>query len=55
MARTIDECFEDERPRLLPLPEDPFETGRVFTPRVDRYGLMLTELLGLFSQFRRHV
>ncbi|MFE5096283.1 hypothetical protein ACFRCI_39655 [Streptomyces sp. NPDC056638] len=37
-ARTIDECFEDERPRLLPLPEDPFETGRVFTPRVDRYG-----------------
>jgi hypothetical protein len=38
VARTIDECFEDERPRLLPLPEDPFETGRVFTPRVDRYG-----------------
>ncbi|MFB7374172.1 hypothetical protein ACFC0D_30475 [Streptomyces sp. NPDC056222] len=37
-ARTIDEYFEDERPRLLPLPEDPFETGRVFTPRVDRYG-----------------
>ncbi|WP_436969641.1 Mu transposase domain-containing protein [Kitasatospora cineracea] len=23
---------------MLPLPEDPFETGRVFTPRVDRYG-----------------
>ncbi|MFI9365195.1 Mu transposase domain-containing protein [Kitasatospora sp. NPDC053057] len=20
------------------MPEDPFETGRVFTPRVDRYG-----------------
>jgi hypothetical protein len=37
-ARTIDEYFEDERPRLLPLPEDPFETGRIFTPRVDRYG-----------------
>ncbi|MFE6867761.1 hypothetical protein ACFVFS_14465 [Kitasatospora sp. NPDC057692] len=37
-ARTVDEYFEDERPRLLPLPEDPFETGRVFTPRVDRYG-----------------
>lgn len=36
----IDEYFEDERPRLLPLPlpEDPFEMGRVFTPRVDRYG-----------------
>lgn len=37
-ARTVDEYFEDECPRLLPLPEDPFETGRVFTPRVDRYG-----------------
>ncbi|MGW1191441.1 Mu transposase domain-containing protein [Streptomyces sp. NPDC002559] len=37
-ARTIDECFEDERSTLLPLPEDPFETGRVFTLRVDRYG-----------------
>ncbi|MFF2821206.1 IS21 family transposase [Kitasatospora cineracea] len=37
-ARTVDEYFEDERLQLLPLPEDPFETGRVFTPRVDRYG-----------------
>ncbi|WP_220040878.1 IS21 family transposase [Streptomyces sp. NTH33] len=35
--RTIDEYFEVERPLLLPLPEEPFETGRVFTPRVDRY------------------
>ncbi|MFD8260151.1 IS21 family transposase [Streptomyces griseoluteus] len=35
--RTIDEHFEVERPLLMPLPEDPFETGRVFTPRVDRY------------------
>ncbi|QUH06041.1 IS21 family transposase [Saccharopolyspora erythraea] len=35
--RTIDEYFAIERPLLLPLPEEPFETGRVFTPRVDRY------------------
>ncbi|MEU7005638.1 IS21 family transposase [Streptomyces sp. NPDC046332] len=35
--RTIDEYFEVEQPLLLPLPEEPFETGRVFTPRVDRY------------------
>ncbi|GGT78444.1 hypothetical protein GCM10010207_88080 [Streptomyces atratus] len=36
-ARTIDEYFEDERPLLLPLPEERFETGWVLTPRVDRY------------------
>ncbi|MFI5877684.1 IS21 family transposase [Streptomyces sp. NPDC051445] len=35
--RTIDEYFEVERPLLMPLPEEPFETGRLFTPRVDRY------------------
>lgn len=28
-ARKIDEYFEVERPLLMPLPEDPFETGRV--------------------------
>ncbi|MGI5518393.1 Mu transposase domain-containing protein [Streptomyces sp. CA-106131] len=27
-----------EQPLLMPLPEEPFETGRLFTPRVDRYG-----------------
>ncbi|MFD5063515.1 hypothetical protein [Streptomyces sp. NPDC058394] len=36
-SQTIDECFALEQPLLLPLPETPFETGRVFTPRVDRY------------------
>ncbi|MEU6889998.1 hypothetical protein ABZ918_33400 [Streptomyces viridosporus] len=36
--RTIDEYFDVERPLLLPLPEEPFETRRLFTPRVDRYG-----------------
>ncbi|MEV4921167.1 IS21 family transposase [Streptomyces tirandamycinicus] len=35
--RTIDEYFEIEQPLLLPLPDEPFETGRVFTSRVDRY------------------
>ncbi|MER7201418.1 hypothetical protein [Streptomyces sp. CB01635] len=36
--RTIAEDFALERPLLMPLPEEPFETGRLFTPRVDRYG-----------------
>ncbi|GAA3085739.1 hypothetical protein GCM10020000_85250 [Streptomyces olivoverticillatus] len=35
--RTIDEYFAVEQPLLIPLPEEPFETGRMFTPRVDRY------------------
>ncbi|MFJ9675386.1 IS21 family transposase [Streptomyces sp. NPDC101221] len=35
--RTIDEYFAIEQPLLMPLPDEPFETGRVFTPRVDRY------------------
>ncbi|MGI5260887.1 IS21 family transposase [Streptomyces angustmyceticus] len=36
--KTVAEYFALEQPLLLPLPEEPFETGRVFTPRVDRYG-----------------
>ncbi|WP_199822526.1 IS21 family transposase [Streptomyces sp. WMMB 322] len=36
--RTIDEYFADEQALLRPLPHEPFETGRTFTPRVDRYG-----------------
>ncbi|MFD8743420.1 IS21 family transposase [Streptomyces sp. NPDC059616] len=35
--RTVDEYFAVEQPLLMPLPEEPFETGRLFTPRVDRY------------------
>ncbi|WP_425597516.1 IS21 family transposase [Streptomyces tendae] len=35
--RTIDEYFAVEQPLVMPLPEEPFETGRVFAPRVDRY------------------
>lgn len=37
-SRTIAEQFALEQPLLMPLPEEPFETGRLFTPRVDRYG-----------------
>ncbi|MFG2586535.1 IS21 family transposase [Streptomyces malaysiensis] len=36
--KTVAEYFAIEQPLLLPLPEEPFETGRMFTPRVDRYG-----------------
>jgi hypothetical protein len=35
--RTIGEMFAAEAPLLAPLPVEPFETGRWFTPRVDRY------------------
>jgi transposase len=33
--RTIGQDFEAEAPLLAPLPDDPFETGLVLTPRVD--------------------
>jgi transposase len=36
-ARTVGQDFAAEQPRLKPLPADRFETGRVLTPRVDRY------------------
>ena len=36
-TRTVGEFFALERPLLAPLPPEAFETGRVFTPRVDRY------------------
>jgi hypothetical protein len=36
-AHTIGELFAIEAPLLTPLPEEPFETGRWFTPRVDRF------------------
>ncbi|MBF6175191.1 IS21 family transposase [Nocardia blacklockiae] len=39
-ARTVGEHFEVERPLLKPLPEEDFETGLWFTPRVDRYSLV---------------
>ncbi|WP_433225555.1 IS21 family transposase [Microtetraspora malaysiensis] len=36
-ARTVGEFLAIERPLLRPLPEELFETGRWFTPRVDRF------------------
>lgn len=33
-ARTVGEHVATERPLLAPLPNEPFETGRWFTPRV---------------------
>lgn len=36
--KTVAEYFSLEQTLLRPLPEEPFETGRLFTPRVDRYG-----------------
>lgn len=35
--RTVGEMFAIEAPMLAPLPVEPFETGRWFTPRVDRF------------------
>ncbi|NBH10992.1 IS21 family transposase [Amycolatopsis sp. SID8362] len=35
--RTVGEMFAIEAPLLRPLPDEPFETGRWFTPRVNRY------------------
>ncbi|MEU7764329.1 hypothetical protein AB0B25_04310 [Nocardia sp. NPDC049190] len=39
-ARTIGEHFEAEKPLLKRLPQEEFETGLWFTPRVDRYSLV---------------
>ncbi|MEU6212135.1 hypothetical protein ABZ891_19820 [Streptomyces sp. NPDC047023] len=36
-THTIGGYFATEQPLLAPLPEEPFETGRLSTPRVDRY------------------
>ncbi|UUV30729.1 IS21 family transposase [Amycolatopsis roodepoortensis] len=35
--RTVGEMFSIEAPLLRPLPDEPFEIGRWFTPRVDRF------------------
>lgn len=37
-SHTVAEHFALEAPLLKPLPAEPFETGRWFTPRVDRHG-----------------
>lgn len=42
--RTVGELFAVEVPLLKPLPTEVFETGRWFTPRVDRYSQVFSEL-----------
>ncbi|MEU8954890.1 IS21 family transposase [Streptomyces sp. NPDC048518] len=37
-TRTVGESFAHEQPMLRPLPTEVFETGRWFTPRVNRFG-----------------
>jgi hypothetical protein len=39
-ARTIGEHFQVEKLLLKPLPTGEFETGRWFTPRVDKFSLV---------------
>ena len=39
--RTIGQDLSAEQPLLIPLPDEPFETGLVLTPRVDRYGQVM--------------
>ena len=41
---TIGQDFAAEQPLLIPLPDEPFETGLLLTPRVDRYGQVFCEL-----------
>ncbi|MFB7248907.1 IS21 family transposase [Streptomyces populi] len=38
--RTIGQDFAHEAPLLLPVPDEGFETGLAFNPRVDRYGMV---------------
>ncbi|MFJ1964116.1 Mu transposase domain-containing protein [Streptomyces massasporeus] len=35
--RPVSEYFAVERPLLQPLPDEPYETGRLFSLRVDRF------------------
>ncbi|WP_280908686.1 IS21 family transposase [Streptomyces sp. SAI-117] len=42
--RTISQDFMREAGHLLPLPDDPFETGITLTPRVDRYGMITVKM-----------
>jgi hypothetical protein len=37
-TRTVGDCFAQEQPLLRPPPREVFETGRWFTPRVNRFG-----------------
>lgn len=41
---TVGEHFAIEQPLLAPLPDEPFETGRLFTPRVDRFSMVTVRM-----------
>jgi Mu transposase-like protein len=41
---TVGEYFAIEQPLLAPLPAEPFEPGRLFTPRVDRFGQIIVRM-----------
>ncbi|MFI6604156.1 IS21 family transposase [Nonomuraea sp. NPDC050536] len=43
-AHTVSESFAIERPLLRPLPDDRFETGRVFHPHVNRHSLVCVRM-----------
>jgi hypothetical protein len=53
-ARTVGEHFATEQPLLAPLPTEPFETGRWFTPRVDRHA-QVTVRMNKYSVHARMV
>ncbi|WP_237409484.1 hypothetical protein [Streptomyces sp. M2CJ-2] len=48
-TRTIGEYFALEQPLLRPLPREVFETGRWFTPRVNRFGQVTVRCNGLIT------
>nr|WP_154674386.1 IS21 family transposase [Nakamurella lactea] len=43
-THTIGQAFAAEQSMLNPLPSDPFETGRWFCPRVDRYAQVMVRM-----------
>lgn len=53
-VHTVGEHFATEQPLLAPLPDEPFETGRWFTPRVDR-SAQITVRMNAYSVPARYV
>jgi hypothetical protein len=45
--RTVGEHFAIEQPLLAALPDEPFETGRLFTPRVDRFSQVTVRMTAI--------
>lgn len=53
-VHTVGEHFATEQPLLAPLPDESFETGRWFTPRVDRFA-QVTVRMNTYSVPARYV